>query len=212
MNAYVARPKAAPKAGIIVFQEAFGVNHYIRGICDRFAAEGYLAIAPELFHRTGEGIEISYTDFPATAAHLQALTVEGQEADMHATHEWLSGQGVTKLTCIGFCMGGRAAFLANSILPFSACISFYGRVAPELLERVTQFSAPMLFFWGGQDTHISQSDWGKIGIAMNAAGKEQITVEMGQAGHGFFCDERVAYHEASAKIAWPLVLNFLQQN
>src|SRR5271169_3662732 len=81
MRAYVARPGAGqPSAAMLVFQEAFGVNPHIKDVAGRFARQGYLAIAPELFHRTAPGLEAAYTDFPAIMPHLQALTDKGLEA------------------------------------------------------------------------------------------------------------------------------------
>src|ERR1700685_4759647 len=99
MRASVARPAAAPKAALIVFQEAFGVNSHIRDLAERFAGEGYLAIAPELFHRTAPGLEAGYTDFNAVMPHMQALRDPSLEADMRATWDWLrNSSGATGLS------------------------------------------------------------------------------------------------------------------
>ena len=93
MAAYVARPAGDGKfPGMLVFQEAFGVNAHIRDITERFAREGYVAIAPELFHRTAPGFEGRYDDFPSAMQHLQALTEAGQAADLRAAYDWLCGQ------------------------------------------------------------------------------------------------------------------------
>jgi carboxymethylenebutenolidase len=215
MRTYVARPGDAPRAGILVFQEAFGVNPYIKSIADRFAAEGYLAIAPELFHRTAPGFEGDYADFASVTPHMQALTVEGIEADARAAHSWLATQEFVndRIVAIGFCMGGRVSYIANSILPLSAAVSFYGAgFTPELLARSKDISGPMLFFWGGKDTHIPRELWSQIPAALDEAGKAHVTVEMSEAGHGFFCDQRASYSPEASELAWPLVLNFLSQN
>src|SRR5580693_9448871 len=90
MSAYVAYPaQGGPSPGLIVFQEAFGVNRHIRNVSDRFAAEGYVVIAPELFHRTAPGFEGSYTDFPAVMPHVKAVTTETAEADIRSAYDWL---------------------------------------------------------------------------------------------------------------------------
>src|SRR6202451_633732 len=91
MSAYVARPQqGGPHPGLLVVQEAFGVNHHIRNVSDRFAAEGYVAIAPELFHRTAPpGFEVSYTDFPSVMPHMKAVTTETAELDLRSAYEWL---------------------------------------------------------------------------------------------------------------------------
>src|SRR3989344_7887685 len=119
-GAYVARPASSAAHGIIVLQESFGVNDCIRRMTDRFAAQGYLAIAPEFFHRTAPGFEADYETREAAgpegsrgsvAEAMGALTEEGQVADARAAYDWLVSWGVPqdKVAAIGFCMGGRAA-------------------------------------------------------------------------------------------------------
>src|ERR1043165_4619812 len=118
MRAYVARPPAAserPERGLLVFQEAFGVNAHIRDVAERFAAQGYLAIAPELFHRTAPGFDCAYSDFPKAAPQLEAITEQGLDADTHAAYAWLERAGVGgNVASIGYCLGGRVSFVANS--------------------------------------------------------------------------------------------------
>src|ERR1700686_2606002 len=130
MNAYVATAAEGAKApGLLVFQEAFGVNAHIRDVTDRFAKQGYGAIAPELFHRTGPGFEGVYSNFPACMPHSQALTPDGMIADARAAFDWLQMNPhvlPNAIASLGFCMGGRASFLANSAIPFKAAVSFYG--------------------------------------------------------------------------------------
>src|SRR6202022_1157496 len=109
LRAYVARPAGKRRAGLLVFQEAFGVNAHIRDVTERFAREGYLAISPELFHRSAPGFEGSYSDFPAVMPHLQKLTDAGIAADTRATFDWLQTSSNTKnlsTGAVGYCMGG----------------------------------------------------------------------------------------------------------
>jgi hypothetical protein len=100
MRAYVAHPAGKPRAGLLVFQEAFGVNAHIRDVTERFAGEGYLSISPELFHRTAPGLEAGYTDFPAVMPHMQALTDAGLAADIEAAYQWLKN-GEAKTLPVG---------------------------------------------------------------------------------------------------------------
>ena len=214
MNTYVSQPDGTPaKQAIIVFQEAFGINDYIRSICDRFANQGYLAIAPELFHRTAPGFDAPYTDFPKAKEEMNKLTDEGMLADTEACHTWLQEQGIpsSQLHAVGFCMGGRAAFLANTALPFASAVSFYGSRTALLLDRASLLSGKMLFLYGGQDTGIDLGQRQAIEEALSAAGKPYTQLVFSEAGHGFFCDARAAYHEPSARLAWPFVLEFLTQ-
>ena len=127
MRAYVARPEGQPKAGLIVLQEIFGINPHIRDLTERFAREGYLAIAPELFHRTGEGFESGYTDMAPGREHAQATTDGGLSGDIHATFNWLHTHTPgLKIAAIGYCMGGRVATLAAMTVPLACSISYYG--------------------------------------------------------------------------------------
>lgn len=213
MNAYVARPAGDARApGILVFQEAFGVNAHIRSVADRFAALGFIAIAPELFHRTGPGFEGSYTDFAAVRPHIEALTVEGMSADVDAAYGWLSGQSgadASRLAAIGFCMGGRVTYLANSRVKLAAAVSFYGGgIAPDMLPLAHQQSAPILMFWGGLDTHIPPEQYRAVADALTAAKAVHEQVVFGQADHGFFCDARASYNEIASRQAFALVKEF----
>lgn len=216
MTAYVARPdQVGPHPGLLLFQEAFGVNHHIRGVSDRFAAEGYVVIAPEMFHRTAPpGFEGSYTDFPAVMPHYQAMTTETVEMDIRSAYEWLRSNAdvnPNQIASVGFCMGGRVSFLANSVVPLCAAVSFYGGgIAPGLLDRVSKLQAPSLLIWGGLDKHITPEHRKAVTDALSAQKKIYVNVEFSEADHGFFCDERASYEPRSARQAWPLTLEFLR--
>jgi carboxymethylenebutenolidase len=206
---------------MLVFQEAFGVNAHIRDVTERFAREGYLSIAPELFHRTGTGFEGAYDDFAAVMPHFQGLTDAGLEADIQAAYGWLQSAGDSKnfpAGAVGYCMGGRVAFLSSTILPLASGISYYGggiapsAFFPSLLDRTKDLQAPMLFFWGGLDQHITPEQTGQVASALREAKKPFINVEISTADHGFFCDARPAYNAAAAAEAWALTLAFLKTN
>jgi carboxymethylenebutenolidase len=216
MAAYVARPQqGGPHPGLLVFQEAFGVNHHIRNVSDRFAAEGYVAIAPELFHRTAPpGFEVSYTDFPSVMPHMKAVTTETAELDLRSAYEWLGSNAQVRAnehSSVGFCMGGRVSFIANSAVALRAPVSFYGGgIAPGLLDRAPKLQAPSLFIWGGLDKHITPEYRKAVADALTAQQKAYVNVEFSRADHGFFCDERAAYEPHSARQAWALTLEFLR--
>ena len=121
-----ARPAPAPARGLLVMQEAFGINAHIRDITERFAREGFLAVAPELFHRSGAGFEGKYDDFPSAMGHMKELRDPAMEADFSAAYDWLRANGIAEgspIGAIGFCMGGRAAVLAASTLPLECAVS-----------------------------------------------------------------------------------------
>jgi carboxymethylenebutenolidase len=217
MRLYVARPARAGKhAGVLVLQEAFGVNAHIRDVTERFAREGYLAVAPELFHRTAPGFDVGYNDFTIVRPHMEAMTVASVTADLRAAHHWLVTEGdadPARTAAVGFCMGGRMAFLANLVLPLAASVSFYGGgiLRWGLLERVSEIHAPQMFFWGGLDKDIPTDQHRAIDDAMKAAGKPYATVEFSDAQHGFHCDQRPAYNPDAAAEAWALTLAFLKR-
>ncbi len=215
MKGYFARPEGnAQCPGIVIFQEAFGVNDHIRDVANRFASLGYLALAPELFHRSGDDCTVAYNDLPKAMGELKKLTTEELEADAEAAFDYLNSLPGLKpgmLSCVGFCMGGRVAFIANSRLPFYRAASFYGGgMVPELLPRAAQLHAPQLLVWGGQDNHIGPEVRRAISDALYAAKRPHVAAEFSEAGHAFFCDQRPSYHAESARQAWALLLEFLK--
>jgi carboxymethylenebutenolidase len=215
MNAYTACPaEEGSFPGILVFQEAFGVNPHIRDVTDRISREGYVAIAPELFHRTGPGFEGAYADRASIMPHMQAMKEEDQVMDIAAAYDWLKThpQAIPdRIASIGFCMGGRMSFLASSTVTLRAAISFYGGgIAPTLLPRAANLSAPMLFFWGGLDKHIPQEQIRTVMDELKRVGKTYVNVEISDADHGFNCDERESYNPIAAALSWTLSLKFLE--
>ena len=218
MPAYVARPASpGPHPGLLVMQEAFGVNAHIKDVTERFAREGYTAIAPALFHRTDGHFEGTYTDFGAAMPHMQALTDDGQTADVQAAYQWLTTEGgASAVASTGYCMGGRASFLADILLPLKASVSYYGGgIAPSgffpaLLDQASDLHAPILLFWGGKDDHIGTDAVRAVEDALIAAGKPYEQVVFSQADHGFFCDARESYNPEAARQAWALTLEFLK--
>jgi carboxymethylenebutenolidase len=217
MRAFVARPdRPGPHPGLLVFQEALGVNAQIRGVAERWAAEGYVAIAPELFHRVAPGFEASVLDMGVLMPLIKSVTTEGLAADARAAHAWLVARDdvdAARIAAVGFCMGGRAAYVANSELPLAASISYYGgAIAPALLDRAARLRGPQLFFWGGRDTNIPPEKHRAVTDAVRAAGKPFVDVEFSGADHGFFNEQIPGRHDpAAAAQSWALSVAFLSQ-
>jgi len=217
MRAYVASPAAGgAHPAIMVFQEAFGVNSHIRDVTDRFAGEGYLAMAPELFHRTGTGFEGAYGDFDAVRPHMEAVNQDGLQADVKACCDWLGSQGTVdsaKICCVGYCMGGRVSYLANATVPLKAAISFYGGgIATGLLGLTGKLAGPILLFWGGLDRHIGVDQIRAVEDSLREAGKTYANVVFSDADHGYFCDARPSYNPRAARESWALALAFLKDH
>ena len=216
MRAFVARPAGTVRGGLILLQEAWGVDPHQRDVAARYAGEGYLTIAPELFHRTAPGFVGAFGDFPTAMTHIQQLTTDGLIADMRAALEWLTGPGDVpgdRVAALGFCMGGRAAWLANSALPLAAAVSYYGGgIAPGLVNRAGAIHGPHLFFWGGRDERIPPEQHRTIADALRAERKTFVDCEFVDAEHGFFNDATPRHHAAAARQSWALATAFLAEH
>ncbi len=225
MDLFVVFPKIAvtkPHPAVIVLQEAFGVNSHIKDVCRRFAAEGYIAVAPELFHRAGAGIEIGYTEYMAKASPImKELTNEGLVDDLSSTLNYvktLENVDKNKIAIIGFCLGGFAAVLSACRLPVAAAISFYGgginkdrpgmRLTP-LLKEFSKIQCPVLLVYGEKDHGITADDVEVTRSAMEAAKRKYDLRVYPGAEHGFFCDERASYSPDAARTSWSETLAWL---
>lgn len=215
MQAFVARPPETPKAGILVFQEAFGVNGHIQEVTRWMAREGYLAVAPELFHRTlPPGGTLAYpvqNDFSHVVPHINAITRDGALADYQAAYDWIKGELKSDaIGCLGFCMGGTASFIANSRLPLKAAVSYYGTRIFQNMDLAQEQKGPLLLIWGGKDQGTPAEKQVELATALKAAGKDFIQSVFSDAGHAFNRDEGPAYHPASASVAWAMTLAFFK--
>ena len=214
MRAWYTRPEQQEgRPGLMVFQEAFGVNAHIRAVADRFAEAGYEVIAPELYHRSAPEFEGKYEDTAAGIALARQLKPEELEHDVRATYDFLRQTAGDRIACVGYCMGGRVSFLANVTVPVKAAVSYYGGgladsywLAPWSAQR------PMLFFWGEQDQHIPSEQRQKVAEGMRESGHQSVQVTFSDAGHAFFNDQRPSYNAAAAKLAWEVTLSFFEQN
>ena len=184
----------------------------------RFGLQGYVSVAPELFHRTGPGFEGSYTDFSAVMPHMQALDDSSMQSDLRAAHAWLVRTRLRKTTyrrrrVLHWVVS--PAFLAGLTLPLDAVVSYYGGGiapgprGPGLLGKAAEIACPLLFFWGGLDKHIGPDAVRAVDDALSAAEKDFVSVVIAQADHGFFCDARASYSAQAAALAWPTTLAFL---
>ena len=213
MRAWFASPKdKAPRAGLMVFQEAFGVNSHIRDVTERFARLGYAALAPELYHRVAPGFEGRYDDFASVMPIARQTTTPGLQSDIRASYQFLLERCGDRVAGVGYCMGGRVSFLANTTVPLRAAISYYGAASAEMLAAAGKTSAPMLFYWGGQDKHIGEEQRHQVSEAMHASPQPWIEVIFSDAEHGFFCDQRPSYNRRAAELSWTLSLSFLDQH
>jgi carboxymethylenebutenolidase len=221
MDAYVAKPKEGGSyPGIVVLMEAFGLNDHIKKVTERIAQEGYVAIAPDLYHREAERL-VPYSDLQKAVGIMNKLQDSKIMDDVGAAIAHLKSQSNVKAGSIGvtgFCMGGRFTYLAaaHHNKDVKAAVPFYpGGVPmgnPSPLSRTGEIKCPIYLFFGGKDPLIPQEHVDKINAELtNKKVNFQIKVYP-DATHGFFCDERPSYHPDSAKDAWEKLKSFFAQH
>jgi carboxymethylenebutenolidase len=221
MEAYVAQPKdGGTYPGVVVIQEAFGVNSHIKKVTERIAAEGYVAIAPDIFHRETERL-IPYSEMPKAIATMQRVVDSKAMEDVGAAIAHLKSQSNVKsgsLGVIGFCMGGRLTYLAaaHHSKDVKCAVPFYGGGIsmgnPSPLSRTGEIKCPMYLFFGAKDQLIPMDQVNQIKAELTAKKIPSQMAVYPEPGHGFFCDDRGSYHEASAKDAWEKTKSFFAQH
>jgi carboxymethylenebutenolidase len=207
LGAYRADPQGKPKGAIVVVQEIFGVNNHIRSVCDRFAAEGYAAIAPALFDRQQRDFQSGYSPDEVTAARKFIANPDWalMAKDTQAAIDEVKSAGPVGV--VGFCMGGTIAFLAATRLDGVKAAGCYygGRIVAFADEKPR---CPTQMHFGALDQGIPLSD-----VETVKAKRPDCEVFIyPDAGHGFHCDERASYHAPSAAQAWERTTAFLSKN
>lgn len=218
MVLHVTRPHdvSANTPGAFVVQDAFGMTGFLDDVASRVAEAGFVAVSPELYHRTGDGVVISYDDREMTAnrPHMQGMKPEGVLADMSAAFSWLTTAGGVapgNVVSLGFCMGGTTSYLANAHLPLRAAVSFYGNIRPERLEAAARQHGPILMFWGDLDQSIPKEKHRAVADALGAGGARHAQVVFSDADHGFFCHPRPwCYNENASRQAWAMTMEFFR--
>jgi len=218
MQLHVSHPAATAgvlPAGILILQDAFGYNSYLRGIAQRFVALGLTAVVPEFYHRTGTGVGAEYDNplsYEANRPHMRAITAANTIADVTAAHAWMIAEErlpPERIAAIGWCMGGRLAFLANAHLPLGAAISMYGGgIAPDHLHHARTQHGRILMIWGGSDTFVAPEERAAVAGALTQAAKPHDQVVFSDAQHGFFAP--FAYHPLAAAVAWSMSVEYLR--
>jgi carboxymethylenebutenolidase len=207
LGGYRADPAGAPKAAIVVIQEIFGVNHHIRSVCDRLAAEGYVAIAPSIFDRTQPDFQCGYSpDEIATARKFianpdWAAMLRDTQAAIDAVKD------VGPIGIIGFCLGGSIAYAAATKLSgLSAAVGYYGGAVVRFADDKP--TVPTQLHFGEKDAGIPLTD-----VETIKAKRPDVEVHIYPgAQHGFHCDERASYDKTSADVAWPRSLAFFARH
>ena len=212
LSAYVAKPGGAVKGGLVVLQEIFGVNAHIRSVVDGFARDGYVAIAPAMFDRVQQGVELTYEgdDIQKGVALRMKLDDDQALADVAAAFRYAQDEGKVA-GVVGYCFGGLMAWLSATrgkqagFTPKCA-IGYYGGGIGKVASE--QPACPVMLHFGADDDHIGKD---QIEAVRDAHPEVQIFIYEG-AGHGFNCDARASFSPEAAALARQRTLAFLERN
>ena len=207
LGGYRADPSGSPKGAIVVIQEIFGVNHHIRSVCDRLAAEGYVAIAPSIFDRSQPNFQCGYT--PDEIANARKFIANPDwPAMLRDTQAAIDAvKNVGPVGIIGFCLGGSVAYAAATKLSgLSAAVGYYGGAVVRFADDKPK--VPTQLHFGEKDAGIPLTD---VETIKSKRPEVEVFIYPG-AQHGFHCDERASYNKASAEVAWPRSLAFFAKH
>jgi len=204
---YLATPAAGKGPGVIVIQEWWGLVGHIKSVCDRFAAAGFSALAPDLYH----GQTASEPD--AAGKLFMALNIERAERDLAGAAKYLAGHSSTpKLGAVGFCMGGQLALFAGCTnTSVAAVVDFYG-IHPNVKPDYGKLAGPVLGLYAEKDGFVTPQVAKDVDAAIKKAGKtSEINIYPG-VDHGFFNDDRAdVYNKPAADDAWRRTLTLFRQ-
>ncbi|HXG04561.1 MAG TPA: dienelactone hydrolase family protein [Candidatus Binatia bacterium] len=207
-SGYLATPAAGKGPGVLVIQEWWGLVGHIKNVCDRFAAEGFTALAPDLYHG-------QTASEPDTAGKLfMALNIAQAEKDLRGAVDFLAQQATSqKVGVVGFCMGGQLALFAATLNPkVGAVVDFYG-VHPNVKPDYSRLHGPVLGLFAAKDQFVTPDNARELEAAIKRAGKSCEIHIYPDADHAFFNDERPdVYNRAAAEDAWRRTLAFLRQH
>lgn len=222
MTGYLARPAGRePVGSVIVGMELFGLSAHVRDVCDRLAGLGYLAIAPDLYHRRAPGVELPENQDGRSRgfALLAQLTRSQVLNDVAATIDHLAGYGLPFVGMVGLSVGGHVAYLAAAHLDLPAMAIFYGGWIPTTdiplsqpeptLAATAGITGRLVMFVGSEDPLIPPNQRRQLTDALRAAQVEHELVVYDGAGHGFLSQRRPSFHPTAAHDAWNRLGRFL---
>jgi carboxymethylenebutenolidase len=207
---YLAVPEQGSGPGVIVIQEWWGLVDHIKDVCDRFAAEGFVALAPDMYHGKS-------TKSPDEAGKLMmALRIDEAERDLSAAVDYLETQDSTtsnKVGVVGFCMGGALAlYAASKNSKIGACVVFYG-IHPKVKPDLPNLQAPVLGNYGEKDRSVPPAVVHDLERQLKDLGKQVDMKIYKGADHAFFNDTRAEVYDAEASAdAWQRTLAFLREH
>jgi len=207
-SGYLAIPASGKGPGVLVIQEWWGLVQHIKTVCDRLAAEGFTALAPDIYH----GQTASEPD--GAGKLFMALNIGQAEKDLRGAATYLLSQSATKrIGAVGFCMGGQLALYAATLNPsVGACVNFYG-IHPNVKPDYSKLSGPVLGLFAEKDQFVNPTTARAVDGAIKGAGKQSDIHIYPNVDHAFFNDERAdVYNKAAADDAWRRTLAFFRQH
>ena len=210
---YVAQPATPAKAAVVVIQEIFGVNSHIREVADAYAKEGYLAIAPAMFHRTQVNVDLGYGEADRNAGMALKTAAESMHAagalqDMQAAIDHAHKACGGKVGVVGYCWGGLLTWRAACMLQgLSAAAPYYGGGMTTEAESARQARVPVMAHFAEEDKWISMDSVQAFKVA-----HPSVQVFTYPADHGFNCNHRGAWQAEAAALAQKRTLDFFKAN
>jgi carboxymethylenebutenolidase len=207
-DGYLATPASGKGPGVLVIQEWWGLVGHIKNVCDRFAAEGFTALAPDMYHGK------TATEPDGAGKLFMALNIGQAEKDLKGATGYLGQHSSTqKLGAVGFCMGGQLALFAATLNPsIGAAVDFYG-IHPNVTPDYAKLSGPVLGLFAEKDTFVTPQTARDVDAAIKKAGKPSEIHIYPNVDHGFFNDDRPdVYDKTAAEDAWRRTLAFFRTN
>ncbi|MDP3222964.1 MAG: dienelactone hydrolase family protein [Rubrivivax sp.] len=208
---YLALPPGGSGPGLLLWQEIFGVNEHIRAVAEQYALAGFVVLAPDTFWRQAPRVELGYAgaDRDRAMALMQGYTGADALADIAAAVPALRKRPeVTgRVGTLGYCMGGRLAYLTAATTDVDAAVAYYGGGIQGQLDRAAAIRCPVQFHYAERDDHIPLSAVDQVRQAVQTAGSEMFVYP--NAMHGFNCWARPSYHAGNAALALGRSLSFL---
>lgn len=214
-DGYLALPPGGRGPGLVLWQEIFGVNEHIQAVAEQYALAGFVVLAPDVFWRQAPRVQLGYTGANRDRALslMQAYAAADALADIAAAVPALRARPEVqgRVGTIGYCMGGRLAYLTAATTTVEAAVAYYGGGIHSQLDRAVAVSCPVQFHYAENDDHIPLAAVEQVRQAMAVAGKgAEVHVYAGSM-HGFNCWARASYHAPSAALALGRSLTFLAQ-
>lgn len=203
LPAHVARPQGPARAAVIVIPEIFGVNAGIRAKCRSWADSGYLAIAPDIFWRFAPGVELD-PDLPEQLqeafGYFQRYDANDGVKDIEAAIRWARGQGVNKVGCVGYCLGGRLAYMVAARTDSDASAGYYGVMIDQMLNESHAIARPLMLHIAGADHFVGPEAQAAIHAGLNDHPRVTLHDYPG-LDHGFATESGARRNDEGARLA-----------